>query len=360
MKLLSEVSAVGLVAWLADFYLLATLLMLVALAARRLDPAAGPAADRQLGRGGRIGGAGPGLHTAFLAPDIHCSRPYAEKPAVETPVAADPTPIPGRDAANDLAADAQDGALLRRSADSRRSRIDRAAGFSPVPLVLDGTGRRRVPCLRRAGNRVADVGRSGGDVGLPTRGECAGVVAQKNWRGSSVTAAFRGSWSVRAVTTAVALGLRRPTIVLPAGLLAEGPPQALRAVLTHEWAHIRNGDLRLLALGRCLLVLLFAHPLFWWLRRAIRGDQELLADAAAAGDDRPAYAEELLRLARKTAWPSPLAASVPSEYGRVRLNFQGELPCFWTKISTSSLVPRAVGGIGLWVSWRSWGRPARS
>ena len=65
----------------------------------------------------------------------------------------------------------------------------------------------------------------------------------------------------------------------------------------------------LLALGRCLLVLLYAHPLFWWLRRAIRGDQELLADAAAAGDYRPAYAEELLRLIRQTAAPSLLAAS---------------------------------------------------
>ncbi|MGO9115971.1 MAG: M56 family metallopeptidase [Thermoguttaceae bacterium] len=112
------------------------------------------------------------------------------------------------------------------------------------------------------------------------------------------------------VTTAVALGLRRPTIVLPVGLLEDGPPQALRAVLMHEWAHIRNGDLWLLALGRFLLVLLFPHPLFWWLRRAIRGDQELLADAAAAGDNRPAYAEELLRLVRKTAYRSPMAASV--------------------------------------------------
>ena len=107
----------------------------------------------------------------------------------------------------------------------------------------------------------------------------------------------------------MALGLRRPTILLPTGLVEDGSPQAIRAVLTHEWAHIRNGDLWLLALGRCLLVLLFAQPLFWWLRRAIRGDQELLADAAAAGDNRPAYAEELLRLVRQTASPSPLSAS---------------------------------------------------
>ena len=68
-----------------------------------------------------------------------------------------------------------------------------------------------------------------------------------------------------------------------AKLAKSSPPHTLRAVLLHEWAHIRHRDLWLLALGRCLLVVLFAHPLFWWLRRTIRSDQELLADAVAAG-----------------------------------------------------------------------------
>ena len=112
------------------------------------------------------------------------------------------------------------------------------------------------------------------------------------------------------LSTAAALGVRRPAILLPFVLTQDGPTTALRAVLAHEWAHIRNGDLWLLALVRWLFVLLFAHPLFWWLRRAIRGDQELLADAAAAGDNRPAYAEELLRLIRTIAHPSPISVSV--------------------------------------------------
>jgi hypothetical protein len=56
----------------------------------------------------------------------------------------------------------------------------------------------------------------------------------------------------------------------------------LEAVLAHEWAHIRRGDLWLLALSRWLMTLLFFHPLYWWLRRRIREDQEALADAAAA------------------------------------------------------------------------------
>jgi hypothetical protein len=73
----------------------------------------------------------------------------------------------------------------------------------------------------------------------------------------------------------------------------------LKSVLAHEWAHIRHGDLGLLALGRCLLVVLFAHPIYWWLRRLIRDNQEALADAAATTHiNRRDYADELLRWAR--------------------------------------------------------------
>ena len=111
------------------------------------------------------------------------------------------------------------------------------------------------------------------------------------------------------IPNAVALGVLRPTIILPAGLAESGPPETLRAVLSHEWAHIRNRDLWLLALGRLLLMVFFAHPLFWWLRRAIRGDQELLADALAAGENRHDYAEELLHLVRSATKPSPMSVS---------------------------------------------------
>ncbi len=142
------------------------------------------------------------------------------------------------------------------------------------------------------------------------------------------------------VGNAVALGLFRPTIVLPAALAEAGDcpdfcvskngtvplagsPAMLRAVLEHEMAHVRNRDLWLLASGRWLSILLFAHPLFWWLRRAIRVDQELRADAVAAGDNRQDYAEELLRLVRMTANNSPKAVSAavgiwegPSSFSR--------------------------------------------
>jgi Zn-dependent protease with chaperone function len=48
----------------------------------------------------------------------------------------------------------------------------------------------------------------------------------------------------------------------------------LGAVLAHECAHLRHGDLRTLALARLLLILFWPQPLYWWLRRIIRLDQE--------------------------------------------------------------------------------------
>jgi hypothetical protein len=58
------------------------------------------------------------------------------------------------------------------------------------------------------------------------------------------------------------------------------------------------------AIGRLLLPIFFAHPFYWWLRRRIRLDQEVLADAAAAPQlDRTAYAEVLLAWARQAAMP---------------------------------------------------------
>ncbi len=77
-------------------------------------------------------------------------------------------------------------------------------------------------------------------------------------------------------------GWLRPTIVLPAALLApERRAQAL-AVLRHEAAHLHHGDLRAQACFALLLPLLGWHPLFRWLRARVRFAGELLADDRAA------------------------------------------------------------------------------
>lgn len=100
-------------------------------------------------------------------------------------------------------------------------------------------------------------------------------------------------------TLPLAMGLLRPAIVLPQSCASTSPGAEVEAAIAHEWAHIRHGDLWLLALLRLLLPLLACQPLFWWLRRTIRTTQEELADAAAADrGGRVAYAEVLLAWAR--------------------------------------------------------------
>lgn len=106
----------------------------------------------------------------------------------------------------------------------------------------------------------------------------------------------------------VAVGVLRPTIILPGRFLEEEPANRLAAALAHEWAHIRNRDLWLIAASRLLLPVLYAHPAYWWLRRRIRDDQEALADASAAAvGGRLNYAEVLLSWSLRTPGHPPFA-----------------------------------------------------
>jgi beta-lactamase regulating signal transducer with metallopeptidase domain len=101
-----------------------------------------------------------------------------------------------------------------------------------------------------------------------------------------------------AIAAPVALGVLRPTILLPTSL-AKAEPREMAAILAHEWAHIAGGDLKTLAAGRLLLALLWPQPLFWLLRRVVRMDQETLADAAGAEvAGRVDYAQQLVAWAR--------------------------------------------------------------
>ncbi len=123
------------------------------------------------------------------------------------------------------------------------------------------------------------------------------------------------------VSAAAALGALRPTILVTPQL-AVAPADVVRAVLAHELAHLRHGDLWFLALGRAGLLLLYPQPLYWWLRRRAADAREALADAAAAGAaDRTQYAELLVAAARTLSGPprrGPALAILerPSQLGR--------------------------------------------
>ena len=98
----------------------------------------------------------------------------------------------------------------------------------------------------------------------------------------------------------IVTGTLRPNILLPPQFAERERPDDCRSVLAHELAHIQNGDLWLLALDRWLLPLFWLHPIYVRLRRSLRDDQELLADASAAThSSRTDYADMLVRWARR-------------------------------------------------------------
>ncbi len=101
-------------------------------------------------------------------------------------------------------------------------------------------------------------------------------------------------------TIPVVLGFAKPNVLIPAGFL--GDPKTLHDAVNHELAHVRHGDLKFLAFSQLLFPLFVLQPLYHLLCRAVRDEQELLADAAVLAEtDRMQYAEELLCWARAAA-----------------------------------------------------------
>jgi beta-lactamase regulating signal transducer with metallopeptidase domain len=104
-------------------------------------------------------------------------------------------------------------------------------------------------------------------------------------------------------------GLVRPTLLLPAGALAWG--QALRqAVLLHEFAHLRRGDIATTLLAEFVRALHWFDPLVWVAVRRLHHERELAADSFAlrAGALPSSYAESLLAVAGAGRSPGAVLA----------------------------------------------------
>lgn len=73
-------------------------------------------------------------------------------------------------------------------------------------------------------------------------------------------------------------GWLRPMILLPLGLAARMPPAWIESILAHELAHVRRHDVLLGIVQRAVEVLLFFHPIVWWLSSEIRRAREEACD----------------------------------------------------------------------------------
>ncbi len=122
------------------------------------------------------------------------------------------------------------------------------------------------------------------------------------------------------VDVPVMVGLLRPAILIPAGLLAGLPPDLLESILVHELAHIRRHDYLVNLLQSFIEGLLFYHPAVWWVSGRIRAERENCCDDTVvdlSGDAR-AYAAALATLERNRHLEPALAATGGSLMKRIR------------------------------------------
>lgn len=98
-------------------------------------------------------------------------------------------------------------------------------------------------------------------------------------------------------------GLFRPIIVLPTRLAEMLSPSELRAVLLHELAHLRRGDLWVNGAQSLLQIIYWWHPLLWLANARIRLVREEATDDAvlsAMHPDADEYPETLVHVAKFT------------------------------------------------------------
>ena len=101
------------------------------------------------------------------------------------------------------------------------------------------------------------------------------------------------------VSVPLVVGIFRPMILIPTGLISGLTPGELEAVLVHELAHIRRFDPVVNVLQRLVEAVLFFHPAVWWVSRCVSVERENACDDLVLRTNcgRNEYASALVHIA---------------------------------------------------------------
>ena len=122
----------------------------------------------------------------------------------------------------------------------------------------------------------------------------------------------RVQWKLSArVRQVLVVGVFRPVILFPLGLLAALAPDEVEAILLHELHHVRRRDALWHAVQLLVVSLFFYHPMVYWLSRRIDREREYVCDDdTSAATDPTTYARALVRVAKFSLHPKlPYAMS---------------------------------------------------
>jgi WD40 repeat protein/beta-lactamase regulating signal transducer with metallopeptidase domain len=139
-------------------------------------------------------------------------------------------------------------------------------------------------------------------------------------------------------------------LVVPESFWAGLEPIERTAIMRHELAHYRRGDLWTTLLARGLAVVQWFNPLSWWAVARFEAQSEFLCDRAATPDDPSAFAETLMRLAsipgdRIAVGPAARAGSL---FERIRrLLTDSPQPPGWRRAAPIAVAIVALGTTAL-------------
>ncbi|KYG83771.1 M56 family metallopeptidase [Roseivirga echinicomitans] len=83
------------------------------------------------------------------------------------------------------------------------------------------------------------------------------------------------------VSSPLVMGVIKPVIIFPMGLIQALPTDEIEAILVHELAHIKRKDFLINIVINLLQVVYFFHPAFWWLKTQLDAEREFHCDDIA-------------------------------------------------------------------------------
>lgn len=89
-----------------------------------------------------------------------------------------------------------------------------------------------------------------------------------------------------AVESPATFGIRRPVVLMPAGLLADLTTRQLGWVILHELAHVKRRDVLISAIQRAVMITYWFHPLVWIVGPVIDQLREYACDDLAVASGR--------------------------------------------------------------------------
>jgi Zn-dependent protease with chaperone function len=104
------------------------------------------------------------------------------------------------------------------------------------------------------------------------------------------------------VSVPAAIGFFTPMIVLPAWALRELPPEELKIVLLHEFAHLRRRDDWTNLLQKIVRAVFLFHPAVWWIENQLSLEREMACDDVVLAEtaNPRGYAKCLIALLEKS------------------------------------------------------------